>query len=64
MSGNVSYLGYAKQTGHDHDCAWVQWVVDGKFYPNPGCTCCRYVPVPPPAGFFRRVWNRLRRLIK
>lgn len=30
---------YAKQSGHKPGCAWVVWVVLGKYYPNPGCTC-------------------------
>lgn len=55
------YASYAKQTGHAADCAWTQWVVDGKFYPNPGCTCCRNVLPPKPRrfDFFRRLWHRL-----
>lgn len=49
------YTNYAESTGHAADCAWVQWVIDGKFYPNPGCTCYRQVPVPKRAPWWKRI---------
>jgi len=31
----------AKQHGGNHtsECAWIVWISEGKYYPNPGCTC-------------------------
>jgi hypothetical protein len=38
------YKRYAKHSGHQPGCAWVIWVVQGKHYPNPGCTCGKEKP--------------------
>lgn len=59
MNKPDEYAQYASQTGHDNDCAWLQWVVDGKYYPNPGCTCFRYYHIP---DFTR--WQKVRNWIK
>lgn len=44
FSNDAEYKSHSEQTGHAETCAWVRWVVDGKFYPNPGCTCALDYP--------------------
>lgn len=60
---STEYITYSKNTGHDANCAWVQWVVDGKFYPNPGCTCCKMVPLPKRA-WWRVMLERISRFLR